>query len=389
MISTVIRKSGQLEPFKASKIIAAVAKSAKRAKVELTDAEYEALVETVRAHGQYENTTVTTSELHELVLNALVTQQPRVYLEYRAFRNYKEAAQDSLVSTYEFVDKLTEDGYRENANKASELISTRMTLIAERVMSEMYMNFQVAPDLKKADDEGAIYIHDKTHLLLDCFNCCLFDLGRVLKSNFEINGIVYSNVNDIHTALTVGADVIVQASSNQFGGFSVSEVDYVFEEYCVRTYEKYLDEYQHEFGDFLTISQIQDRALAKTRKALEKGYLAFETKINTINNALGQTTFCTISFGRNTSFWGREISKTILKQRSLGLGEKHTTPLFPKLVFIASETFNTAPGSANYDLYQQALRCQRHRIYPDILSVDAGYVGDMYRKHGVVITPMG
>lgn len=42
-----------------------------------------------------------------------------------------------------------------------------------------------------------------------------------------------------------------------------------------------------------------------------------------------QTPFVTISFGMETSKWGRKVSEIILKTRKEGLGETKVTAVFP------------------------------------------------------------
>ena len=48
-------------------------------------------------------------------------------------------------------------------------------------------------------------------------NCCLFDMGKVLKGGFEMGNLKYTEPNSIATAFNVMADVILATASQQYG----------------------------------------------------------------------------------------------------------------------------------------------------------------------------
>lgn len=82
-----------------------------------------------------------------------------------------------------------------------------------------------------------------------------------------------------------------------------------------------------------------------------------------------QTPFVTISFGLDTSVFGRMITRNYLKVHKNGIGEDHVTPVFPKVLFFLEEGVNLTPNDPNYDLKQLAMECAAERIYPDFVSV--------------------
>lgn len=108
-------------------------------------------------------------------------------------------------------------------------------------------------------------------------------------------------------------------------------------------------------------------------------------------NALGQTPFTTISFGLDTSKWGREITRAILEDRM----SPDNRDVFPKLVFMYRSEINGNSESPNYDLYKLSLECSSKKLYPDYLSFDAQdvdgehYRRDVYERSGQTIAPMG
>ena len=62
--------------------------------------------------------------------------------------------------------------------------------------------------------------------------------------------------------------------------------------------------------------------------------------------------------------------------------------LFPKLIFTYSSELH-APGHICEDVFDLAAKCSKDTMYPDFLSLDAGYTGEMYKKTGKIIAPMG
>lgn len=131
------------------------------------------------------------------------------------------------------IQKIVSVGDKENANKDSKLNSTSYNLIAEAAMRFFFSGKGRLKDsgsnegldrriLKKewieAHDQGYIYIHDLGARYRDQINCCLFDMGNVLKDGFELNGVRYFEPKTIQSALNVASDVVISASSNQYGG---------------------------------------------------------------------------------------------------------------------------------------------------------------------------
>jgi len=281
-----------------------------------------------------------------------------------------------------FARKLMTEGDRENANKDARLNSTKQALLSERTMKELYIE-GLKKEWVEAHDQGYIHIHDLGSRFLNSHNCNLFRMGKVLEGGFELNGVRYKEPSGVQTAMNVASDIILSASAQQYGGFSVSEVDTLFSKYAERTYEKAYRYFMEETGDMEVAERLAEKS---TLREIEQGYQALETKLNTISNALGQTPFVTISFGLDTTRWGREVTRVILETRLHGLGETRTTAVFPKLVFLHRKEI--ADG-VNKDLKQLGVRCSAKRLYPDWLSLDEGYMKEVYERSGEAITPMG
>uniref|UniRef100_UPI0028DCDC07 anaerobic ribonucleoside-triphosphate reductase n=1 Tax=uncultured Bifidobacterium sp. TaxID=165187 RepID=UPI0028DCDC07 len=98
----------------------------------------------------------------------------------------------------------------------------------------------------------------------------------------------------------------------------------------------------------------------------------------------GQTPFVTVGFGLGTSWFAREIQRSILLNRIRGLGKDRHTAIFPKLVFTIRHGLNADKGDPNYDMKQLALECSTKRMYPDVVFYE-----NIVRITGSFKAPMG
>ena len=112
--------------------------------------------------------------------------------------------------------------------------------------------------------------------------------------------------------------------------------------------------------------------------------------MNSIASSRGDYAFITFTFGHSTDRWAKLISNVFLDVRRGGQGEGagKVPVLFPKLVFLYDSELH-GEGKPLEDLFENAVETAKQCMYPDFLSLDAGYVGDVYHKWGKIISPMG
>lgn len=109
-----------------------------------------------------------------------------------------------------------------------------------------------------------------------------------------------------------------------------------------------------------------------------------------IVNISGDFPFITFTFGHGTDRWSKIISEDILRIRKEGQGKPgaKVPVVFPKLVFLYDSELHGEDKELE-DLFNLAIDCTKVAQYPDYLSLDAGYIGDVYHKWGKIISPMG
>ena len=391
----VIKKDGTLEPYNFEKIRAAVNKSAGRVMVTLTDGDFkviQAMVENKLNLMGKENVPI--ADMHNVVEGTLEEFNPTVAKSYKDYRNYKKDFVHMMDEVYQKSQSIRFLGDKENANTDSTLVATKRCLIFNDLNKRLYRKFFMTQDELQACKDGYIYIHDQS-ARLDTMNCCLCDVGAVMSGGFEMGNVWYNEPKTLDTAFDVLGDIILATASQQYGGFTVPEVDKILSPYAEKSYDKYLTEYL----DILEIKEptqdcankAADYAMKKIKRDFEQGFQGIEMKLNTVGSSRGDYPFITMTFGLATDVFGKMASITFLEVHMKGQGkEGNKKPvLFPKLVFLYDKNLH-GEGCINHDVFEAGIDCSCKTMYPDWLSLTGdGYVAEMYKKYGRVVSPMG
>ena len=363
-------------------------KSAYRVMVELTEEEKGKICELVIGKVEEEQMRgVPIEVMHHVVEYALEKINPLVAKSYRDYRNYKQDFVKMLDEVYKKSQSIMYIGDKENANTDSALVSTRRSLIFNQLNREMYQKFFLTREEIQAAHDGYIYIHDMA-ARRDTMNCCLFNIGEVLKGGFEMGNVWYNEPKTLDTAFDVMGDIVLSAASQQYGGFTVPEVDKLLVPYAEKSYDRNLKKYC-ALG--LKEDTAEEQAWKDLCKEMEQGFQGWEYKFNTVASSRGDYPFITVTAGLGKDRFARLATKTLLTVRKGGQGKKgHKKPvLFPKIVFLYDKNLH-GPGCELEELFEAGIACSAKTMYPDWLSLTGeGYVAEMYKKYGRVISPMG
>jgi len=399
----VIKKDGTIEPYNEQKIIDACDKAARRAMYELSDNDYAQILNDVlvKIDESYdEDTDIEIYDMHNIVESVLEEDFPTVAKMYKEYRNYKKDFVHMMDKVYERSQSIRYIGDKSNANTDSALVATKRSLIYNELSGELYKKFFLTHDEKQAAKDGYIYIHDRS-ARLDTFNCDLFRVGEVMRGGFEMGNIWYNEPNYLDTAFDVMGDIILSTAAQQYGGFTVPEVDKILEPYAEKSYEKYYQEYMKiaddiEYERVLEVhsKKASEYATGKVQRDFEQGWQGIEMKLNSVGSSRGDYPFVTMTIGLATSKFGKMASISLLKVHSEGQGKKgfKRPVLFPKIVFLYDKNLH-GDGSDKYpsaDVFNAGIDCSSKTMYPDWLSLTGdGYVAEMYKKYGKVVSPMG
>lgn len=385
---SVIKKDGTKEPFNAQKVIVAIQKSAYRALTKFTDEEKQYICQTVvdRVNEMGEKQ-IPIQIMHNIVESALEDIKPVVAKSYRDYRNYKQDFVRMMDDVYKKSQAIMYVGDKENSNTDSALVATKRSLTLNQLNKELYQKFFMTTEELQACREGYIYVHDMS-ARRDTMNCSLFDVKSVLSGGFEMGNIWYNEPKTLDVAFDVIGDITLSAASQQYGGFTLPELDKVLEPYAEKSYKKYVDKY---LSVGATRKKAEETAWEDVRKDFEQGFQGLEYKFNTVGSSRGDYPFITVTAGLATSRFGKMAAITMLDVRRKGQGRKGNKKpvLFPKIVFLYDENLH-GPGKELEDVFEAGVLCSSKTMYPDWLSLTGkGYVPSMYKKYNTVISPMG
>ena len=384
----IIKKDGTKEEYNVEKVVIAVKKSAFRALVEFTDEDISKITTFVDSRVLRMNKDeIPISEMHNIVEGALDLVNPTVAKSYRDYRNYKQDFVHMLDEVYQKSQAIMYIGDKENSNSDSALVSTKRSLIFNQLNKELYQKFFMTVEELQACREGYIYVHDMS-ARRDTMNCCLFDVQTVLSGGFEMGNLWYNEPKTLDVAFDVIGDIVLSAASQQYGGFTVPEVDKILAPYAEKSYNKLIDKYK-SLG--LSDEVCAAEATADIQEEFAQGFQGWEYKFNTVASSRGDYPFITMTMGLGKSRFEKMASKTMLDVRRKGQGKKSCKKpvLFPKIVFLYDETLH-GPGMELEDVFDAGIECSRKTMYPDWLSLTGeGYVAGMYKKYGRVVSPMG
>lgn len=403
------KKSGRLEPYTPQKIVNAIYKSADRIGYKFQDWEIENILQSIEEGIIHDGKEVVpVPKMHHYVELALDKWTPDVAASYRSYRDYKVESNARMRKMFEDSQSILYLGDKSNANTNSTLAATQLTLTRRTFEKYIFQDYYMSPELKEAHDTGYIYVHDLTERRIMPFNCCLFRMGEVLKGGFEMANQWYNEPKRLCSAAGVIGDVTLSSASQQYGGFTISQIDTVLEPYAEKTYNAYVDEALEGAKKALELTgtnwedlsdeakeklqkNAEDVAWKKTAKDMESVFQEFEYKFNTVGSSRGDYPFITMTAGLGTSRFAKLAAITMFNVRKNGQGAegKKKPVLFPKLVMLYTADLH-GEGKPNRDVYEAALDCTSKCMYPDWLSLDGNNnVGNHYHQYGEVISPMG
>lgn len=386
MKKIVIKKNGSQMPWDFTKIISAVNKAAVRCGVILSDKDFQEFKTDIEFELR-DLKEIEVERIHAAVENNLDKISSTVARAYKDYRNYKK----NFSSVWEHIYKQSHDalylGDRENANFDSSLNSTKGSLIRGYLTKELFKQYEMKTDEIQAIESGYIYAHDLTNLLFRQINCCLFDIGNLLKDGFEMANTEYLEPKSVLSALQVIGDVALVSTAQQFGGWTAPEIDSVLIKYAKKSIAIAKAEAE-KYGIRDVDAYVQDKLWAE----LVQGFQSIEMKLNTVPCSRGDFAFTTMSFGNvkdsEDPDLQRVIAKAILYVRAKGQGKHGRPVVFPKLVYLYSEEQHQ--DIEQQRLFHEAVKCSSKAMYPDYLAIDTvGDVSRIFKKHGVVTSPMG
>ena len=108
----------------------------------------------------------------------------------------------------------------------------------------------------------------------------------------------------------------------------------------------------------------------KVKRDFEQGWQGLEYKLNSVGSSRGDYAFVTITFGLDTTEFGKMAAITYLDVHRKGQGKEGAKrpTLFPKSVFLYDENLH-GKGCVNEDVFEAGVECSQATMYPKQLGL--------------------
>lgn len=380
----VIKKDGSIEPFNPNKIIEAINKATRRCMTSISMDKLNNILEVIEEVASKLDA-ISIAQIQHLVVKELYKLDETVASAYDSYKNYKTDLSALFDEVYTEANKIRFLGDTSNANSDSSLVSTRRALTYDALNRRFYRKFFLNKEENIACKDGFIYPHDQ-NARLDTINCCLFNVGGVMEGGFEMGNIHYNEPKTLDVAFDVIGDIILSCASQQYGGFTVPEIDKILTPYAIKSHKLYTEKYR-KAGVHNAVA-LADADIAKD---FTQGFQGLEMKLNSVGSSRGDYPFVTFTFGLNVTSIGKLCNKSMLKVRMEGQGAigRKRPVLFPKLVMLFDDELHNDNGVAS-DVFKAAIKCTSKCMYPDYISLTGdGAIADIYKKYHKPVSCMG
>lgn len=377
----VIKRDGRVKDYNGNDIINAVTKACEEVGLKdyILPKKIESKVFDYILDNEIEEIQI--EEIQDLVVEGLKefnNDVAKAYEDYRIKRTIVRNTNGKLIKDIEDILNQTSEEIRNNANKAGDKLQTYRAMIAD-VACNYYADTKIIPKHLLDKHKKSIYIHDKSYMPIQVFNCININWEDMLDNGFTMVTKI-NKPRSLQTAIALLTQIVAHTSSSTYGGNTLGDLDIGLSKYAEISYNKLLDIAK----DWVEGEQKQkDFAWKMLEKECMDSMQSLEYEIATLMNSRGEQPFLTITIGYGRGKYARLIQKCILETRIKGYSDG-TTPVFPKICYFVEDGLNRNPGDENYDLYQLAIRCSTIRQYPDYINVE-----QLVRVTGDRKSPMG
>lgn len=282
---TVVKRDGRIVAFDRLKIEIAILKAMKNSSYE-----DEVLAKEIAAEieNHYtENSQLPISMIEKDVFDLLCKhgdlKTARAYEGFRSIREYQRTHTTIDEQISEMVDGNSEYWNTENSNKDAKLVTTQRDYVAGIVSTDMARKYMYPPDIIQANDDGIIKLHDQDYMINAMTNCCLVNLEDMLQNGTAVSGIKIDKPHKLLTATTIATQIMMNVSSNQFGGQTITLSHLA--PFVRDSYEYYKKKYKDRG---CSKEDIEKFALEDLKKEIEDSVQTFNYQLNSTSNCNGQ-----------------------------------------------------------------------------------------------------
>lgn len=148
----------------------------------------------------------------------------------RSFRDIQISANEETQK--ELYDMLNVAGYYVSAvhevpketNYGTRKLPTKRYCLYQGARERTSWRVVSIEDVNRVEEVWCLQVEDDHSFLLECGiptgNCCLFDIGNVLRGGFSMSNVDYTEPTGVLSALQVIGDITLVATAQQFGAIN-------------------------------------------------------------------------------------------------------------------------------------------------------------------------
>ena len=387
----VIKRNETKVPFDKSKIVNAIEKAMTNTPEGIDSRVSNAIADYIADMPD----TMSVEQIQDIVVDQLknspLADVAEAYSHWRKLRQEIRDKEKTNASILEILDAQNDAINEENSNKNPTINSTQRDYMAGEVSKELTDRLLLSDDIREANKEGILHVHDRDYFVMHIHNCDLVNLEDMLQNGTVISGTYIEKPHSFSTACNIATQIIAQVASSQFGGQSITLSHLA--PFVDVSRKKIIKEVDEEL-EGLNISAERKTEIVKKRlhKEVEKGVQTIQYQVVTLMTTNGQAPFITVFMYLDEVPEGQTrddlamIIEEVLKQRIQGVKNEvgaWVTPAFPKLIYVLDED-DIYPESKYYYLTELAAKCSAKRMVPDYISAKK-----MMELKGGVWTSMG
>lgn len=388
------KRDGRRVKFDKTKIQTAVEKAFESVDNELTEYSKEKalnianFIETEVLNNVKEMISV--EDIQDMVENGLMSTKrkdvAREYIKYRHDRDIVRNHTDREI--LDLVGGSNEDWATENTNKNAKLVTTQRDYIAGIVSKDIANRYIIPKDVQKAEELGAIYVHDKDYLAESTRNNCgLANLEDMLQNGTVLNGKMIEKPHRLTTAANISTQLILAISSAQYGGISVTLSHLA--PFVDISRKGFIKKYKDAGADEKLANKLVE---IDVKKEVRDAIQIFNYQVNSMSSSNGQSPFISLFMYLGEAKTEQErddlalLIEEVLKQRIDGIKNEFGVPVtiaFPKLIMCLDKYIMDENSKYHY-LKRLSVKCTNLRLCPDYVSEKI-----MLENKGDVYPPMG
>lgn len=429
---TVEKRDGRIVEFSEVKIVNAIRKAAKAAKVAIDEATEQKLLKYVVSKVSKLDEPIKINDIQNAIEDSLMKYN--FYEVERVFHDYRKERDRIRFKAFQINQEMQEKlsarhVLNNNANLDESSFGGRKGEMINAYLKDEALNYRMSKRQSFLHQTNHQYWHDLDSESLGMHNCDSVPTDDLMEDGMYTRQVYIRGAKSIHTFCQLIAVSDQLQSLQQFGGVASTHIDssavlYIrysiskhyfiawlkrteefkklnlikmaFEDYedeieengrkitiCRNRLEDYIDDRREQYlretglkledfyiGNTSLDEELYQSAIFDTINEIKQGVEGLLHNLNSLQSRSGnQLPFSSINYGLETSEEGRLFTNAILHNTIRGVGNGETS-IFPCQIFQLKDGVNTKPGDPNYDLFRLAIRSSSKRMYPNYVNCD-------------------